>query len=480
MNYAEKIVRQCILGLLIACCISGCLKNNIPWSIQRDLNLQNDLLFISENSPMSLPKLSLEDIIEIALSQNYDLAVKMKEIEVQTQFCIRDQLKMIGQLIVEGEKSHRNNDLIVSSVSVDPAIPPAPPSISTQKHVKRNSVNLVLNVLDFGLAYLKAREESERVRMMVMELNRTRQTLVLEITKQYWKAVASKVAIEGAVDILDKAMIFQNKVSSQISDRIISPTRGLKGISDLINLEIQLNSFRNEYAQAIAELTVMMGLPSADFELAYADERSEEPCLDDITTLEDIALKNRPDLFARDVEQQIAVEEARYAFLQMLPGAELFIGNYYDANKFFENNYWVIAGARAAWNLFSIPWHYFDTKAYGKRQELIQLQRISLTIGVLAQVRLAYILTHENFAQYSKSRELERTNERLYRISSQELELGATSSSDLLFIESQTLFAKVNALKAYGDFQIALEQLKYSIGAPRHFKTEHHTCTVNP
>jgi outer membrane protein TolC len=368
--------------------------------------------------------------------------------------------------------------MIVSSESVEPGIPPAPPSISTQRHVKRNSVNLILNALDFGLAFIKARQDYQHVIMLVKDLDRARQNLVLDICKAYWKAVANKVGMENS--LFDRIAQLQERLGEQMDEQIISATRGLKGTSDLLNLNIQLHNFQNEYSQAMNQLAVFMGLPTDEFELDYPDISQERLELADVMTLEEIALENRPDLFGRDMEQQMALEEARYAFLQMLPGGELFIGNYYDANKYFFNNYWSIAGARAAWNLLSIPWHYYDSYAYDKQQEQIQLQRVSLTVGILAQVRLNHILAHENHAQYARAYALAKANAMLKKTSQEEMELGIISTSDLLFVESQAIFSKVNAYKAYGDFQVALEQLNNAVGLERPYAYENDICTVYP
>lgn len=469
----EKIISlRHFLSVLVCVTFTSCTHKNRSWSDQRVINSEQDWQFLMDEAAYIPRRLSLNEIIHIALERNFDLAAKEKEFNIQYQFALRDHFKMLPQLIARGELSQRNNQLIVSSQSTDPSIPPAPPSISTEPHVIRYELDLVLNLLDFGLSYFKARVESTRAFIMALEYQRLTQTLVLEIHKQYWKAAVAKLAMDESHCILDKAKTLQYKIADQITDRDLSKSKGLKFTSDLINLQIQFSGFESDYYKAMTELSVLMGLPSsACFELDEDLNRLNAIELEDICVLETIALQNRPELYVKDAEERISEDEIRYAFLQMLPGIELFAGDYFDANKFFTYHHWIVAGARATWNLFAFPSQYFNNQGYLKRKELARIQRLALSIGVLSQVRLAYILYKENYDQYNLVNSLEITNQKLLASIEAEFNQGAVSESEVIFVTSQALFSKINALKSYGDLQISLEQLNYSIGLPQYYES---------
>lgn len=463
LNYARSLLFVCI-GL------TGCTLDTAPLGPQRAENIEEDLMSIYAQAPSPPLKLSLQEIIAIAIENNYDLQSKAVEYEVQHQFAIRDQLKMLPQLLANGEISERNNELIVSSTSVDPTVPPAPPSISTQRHVNRHDITAVFNLLDFGLSYFKARQEEKKAFIMALEYEKNKQALILDIHKQYWKAVASKFAMEASAPLLTKAQDLQQKIGLQISDRLVSTTKGFKSSSDLQVLQVQWTGFDNDYYKAMSELAVFMGLPpNTCFELDYNDARPQ-PCeLEDICSLEQMALMQRPELYIKDEEEKISEDEVRYALLQMLPGVELFAGNYYDANKYFTFHNWVVAGARATWNLLAFPNQAFDVKGHRKRTDLVKTQRMALSVGVLSQVRLAYILYQENYSQYQLVHSLETTQQGLLKASREDTQVGATSPYDLIMITSQAMLAKTNAIKAYGELQIALAQLKYSTGSSEEY-----------
>lgn len=469
-------INKWILCAAFYTCLTGCMSKHF-WEEERFINLEQDLQVIN---CMTIPtglKLTLDDVIHIALEYNQDLLLKDKEYGIQLQTVLREQLKMLPQLIANAEESERNNELIVSSVSVVPGVPPAPPSISTQRHVKRYDVNIIFNLLDFGLSYYKAQEESKRVLVVALEYERMRQTLIVDVLKQYWKAIASKVAMDEAESMLGEVVGYQYKVGEQISTQYVSKLKGLKTQIDLTNIQIQFNEFRQDYENAISELTLLMGMPpSVKFELDYDPDRPLSVELPDIFTLEGMALTQRPELYSKDVEEKISEDEARYAFLEMLPGAELFAGTYFDANKFFRFHHWIVAGARATWNLLAVPNRFVDNRIANQRTELVRMRRVALSVAVLSQVRLAYILYKEDYDQYLLFNSLENSNRDLLLSAQDGWNGGAVSRSEVLFIHSQAVLAKRNALKAYGELQISLEQLNHAIGAPRYYKNIQTIC----
>jgi hypothetical protein len=76
-------------------------------------------------------------------------------------------------------------------------------------------------------------------------------------------------------------------------------------------------------------------------------------------------------------------------------------------------------------------------------------------------------LYKENYDTYKIANSLENSNLGLLLATQDELDQGVVSMSEELFIGSQFLFAKINALKAYGEFKTSLQQLKYAMGIPQ-------------
>jgi outer membrane protein TolC len=473
------------LAFLLSITLTGCHRKCSELERDRIINSQKDL-FCLEECILPIPDaLSLDDVILIALEQNYELLVKQVEFVAQTRRTMSEKLKMLPGLIVNGELSHRNNELIVSSESTVPNVPPAPPSISTDETVKRYDVSFVLDILDFGLAYYGGRQAENRAFVLEFEYQRIAHQLVLDVTKQYWKAIAAKRALDGARDLLVLSQQFQDRIDKQVDERIISPVVGLKSQSDLISLQLQFRGFNRDYHVAMSELALLMGLPpSLKFELVPEPISRERLCFDDIFTLEEIALLNRPELYAGDCEEKIAEDEVRSAFLRMIPGIELFTGGYYDANSFLKHHHWIVAGARATWNIFSLPSKAYDGRAAMVQKDVIKLKRIALSVGVLSQVRLSHIIYQDNYEQFILSDDLMNVNQDLVKAATGEYEGGIISAIELLDIRSKALMAELNYINIYGELQVSLEQLNNSIGLPRYYqnnfeKHEEDLCQQN-
>jgi outer membrane protein TolC len=462
-----------VLFLFIFLLCFGCARNRLNIEDQRLYNARKDVKTIYESVDSEVYRLNLDDIIRIALKRNLDLLVKKREIAVKYESAMSDQLRMLPQLIANGELSGRNKPLIVSSKSVDPTVPPAPPSISSDQHVDRYDVNIIWNLLDFGLSYYKARQENNRYRMMQLEYEKIRQNLVLEITKSFWKAIAYKKAIEEGKDIVELVAEQQKKIQAQIDEHLISKVKGYATEINLLTLEIQMKTFQKEYDSAISELILKTGLPAyVRMELIEEKAPIREIVLADILELERVALQNRPELYSRDIESKIVEDEVRSAFLQMIPGIELFAGDYYDANSYLTYKHWLAAGARASYNLFALPQRIYDVKSGYKHKDLVKMNRLAESIAILSQVRLAYIMYHDNFQEYVLATKLDEVNDKLLKAAKDELQHGTLNPTEVLIYSSESLLAKANALKALGEVHVSLEQINIAIGYPRYYRED--------
>jgi outer membrane protein TolC len=214
-----------------------------------------------------------------------------------------------------------------------------------------------------------------------------------------------------------------------------------------------------------------MGLPAnIDFELADVESIETDVLIDCLEELEEIALHNRPELYSADIDQLIKADDVRLAILQMFPNVELFDGRYHDGNRFLLHNNWMTAGVRATWNLLDIPGHEQERYIADSREDLIRINRMAISIGIVAQLHLAYFVYYDNVQSYKLARELESINERLLVAARSEQKQGKLHEADILKYEAEFLFSQVNTKKAYGDVENALEQLNNALGRPLYYR----------
>ncbi len=149
----------------------------------------------------------------------------------------------------------------ILSESLDPTVPPAPPSISSQTHVNRFDVTLTWNLLDFGISMLRSREESNKTLILQMGYEKERQKLILEIVKNYWRAIAARYAYRENRSRFERAEKLISAMQKNIDNRQISWVDAYKIQTDLLKNLPDLYRSEQEYQNILAELTQQMGLP---------------------------------------------------------------------------------------------------------------------------------------------------------------------------------------------------------------------------
>lgn len=472
----KRSVRAVFWLLLISMLNSCCLIPPPDRSMfeVRDTNAASDTEALYQCLDLPKDPLTLEQIVEITLTRNLDALVKAVEYQIQREVLTGEQLRMLPNLIFDLQQNTRNKNTGSSSISLDPGIPPAPPSISLDRNVTQYTFNLIFNLLDFGLAYYKSREENNNTWIKVMEYERIRQNLVLDVYKQYWKAIAAKIGVEKGRVILEKSRKEIQAFQDQKQLRTLSLFLLWRAQDRLLRLQKQVYYYEKEYHTALFALGLLMAVPSCEeFTLATPDFAALPFDLGDPCCYVELALRQRPELFGMDFQESIAVDQARSAILQMFPSLEGTFGLNYNSNSFLIFNHWLSVGYRSIWNLLAIPRHYSEKEAARWKRELAIQTRLNQTVGVMSQVYLAMIIYRDNLEELQLATEINETNVELYNAASAEYEVGKISHPDLLEFESQAYQAEIEAIQSYASSRVALEQINNSIGLPLYFQPDY-------
>jgi outer membrane protein TolC len=472
-NVAKHIskLRRTLACMSMALVCTGChYDSNVDIDEFRESSLAADLDIIYEGIPEFSAPLTLEDIYDIASARNLNILVKELEYQIQTELVTRERFSMLPDIRAHFDSLIRNRNTASFSQSLIPGVPPAPLSISSQKHQWRWDYAVVWNYVDFGLAFLRSRQEYNRAVKLQFEYKRLQQNLFVDITRQYWKALTAKLAREKSKTILEKARIQQAAVQKQLAAKIISEIQGLRSEGQLITFQAQFQFYDKEYHTALSELGLLMGLPPCvEFELADVISFGLDACLEDICELETLALYNRPELYSDDAEELIQRDEARVAVLQMYPGVDLFAGHNHDSNKFLLFGHWIQAGTRAAYNLLDWPRHLQESRAASGRVLLAKNNRVLMSVSVMAQVHLAHSIYQDNQETYALAKTLEDVNRRLLKAAQSEQREGKLHEADVLKYEIELLESEIDTLKQYGELQNSLEQLNNAMGLPLYY-----------
>lgn len=461
----RKVVFIPFLLILLA----GCIQSAYNLDLTRWEHAQNELEQLYQDIEPPETPLTLNDILAIALRRNLDLFVKQYEAVIEHETITREALRMLPSLNINMENSGRSNLLASTSTSLVPGVPPAPLSTSTDSHKYTWDATLIWSLLDFGISYYRAREEANKALIKDLEYKRLQQNLVLNVLKQYWKAIIAKKALDVGKTIDTKIQKQKAVLQSEVEARVLSRIVGLNLEHRLLTTQLQMRNYIADYLNAKAELANLMALPPGiEFELADPDLEFPLENIGSLDCLINMALQNRPELYGLDVEEKNSEEEVRVNIINLLPQISPFATDSHDANSFLLHKYWGTAGIRLAWDLLQTPLKLKNLTIIQMQKELARKKRLTLSMGILVQVQISFLLFHEALEKYRISKELMQNDAEIVRVLNLAQQYGAYAMADILNYEVDALNSEIEALKTFAEMSVALEQLNNAMGLPRY------------
>jgi outer membrane protein TolC len=402
--------------------LNGCtttLYQNWDMAEQRRTNLAEDLSLLHPQSPVDVPDpLTVDTAIRIGLQNNLDMRISKVVAEITDENTVAEKLKRLPAL-------NFNATLSQSSHSSDPDV---------DKLQKSGSLSLTWNILDFGLSYIRSWQAAMQSEIRRMERLRQAQTLARDISTAYWKAVLAEQSLEQIRTLETEVKDYKTKAEILVSQKRLDPIASKAIEKKIVELAITAANLRAEISNGKIELCRLMGLsPGTLLNLAREDfrtfiEKMPMPETLEPQKLEMISLNNRPEFFSSDFEVRVQQEEARAVLVSMFPGIQFSSSNYYNANSNYENNIWTVWGATISSSLLSLPSKYAEWQGQKKSIEMVKLQRVMLTAGVIVQAHMSlhdYTVKRRQFNLYDDSFAIA---EDLLRMSRERHELGLLSN----------------------------------------------------
>lgn len=450
--------------------LTACTQQLVEMGPPRYENMQSDLAVLTMEAPWDNVVLTLDEIIEIANTRNLDMLVLEQQVMIQDELTEGSVRKWLPQLIWNQELSGRNRNTGSFSQSLDPTIPPAPPSISSQTHVDRFDISLTWNLLDFGISMIRSRQEANKTLILQMGYEKERQKLILAIVKNYWRAVVARYAMRENKVRFEKIQEIVANLHRNVDKKLISWVEAYTIETALLRNQPDLYRNEREYHNIIEDMVQQMGLPlGSSFELAEEDQFPLDAQLLTIEEIEDYALMYRPELYSGDIQEKVKADDVKIAMMSMIPGVAFFSGNFFDTNKFLIYNHWLSTGLRVSWDLFRIPERMMDVRIARLNKDLVAEQRIALSMGVISQVRIGYLTYYEAIDTYRLVKEVAEAKKHLAYATERGALRGSISQGDALVTNVDALLAEIDVLRSYGEVMIALELLNNSMGMPRFF-----------
>jgi len=470
MIFFRKTQNLVSVLVFFSVCLSSCNHHPVHLGPMRMENLQDEEFFFRGSECIFDHPLSLDEIIEIAVKNNLDLMVKAQQVAINCEMSSQEYLKMLPNMGANYRYAERDRNTASFSQSLIPGVPPAPLSISRSRSINTWSVDFSWTVLDFGLAYFRWHQEANRTLMQRLQYERLEQDLILQVVRAYWKAVAAKKAFEGAKEVLSRVYSQRELYRRKRGLKIISDLVGLAAENRLVDVELDLVRYERLYHESLMELSQSMGVPpSSLFEMVIPEIEFEDIIVGDIETLQQMALTHRPELYEKDVEELVTLDEINAATLELFPNLRIFAAPYYDSNFFLLFNKWFEIGLQTAWNLLSLPYRYKHRDVVIQERVLVRKQRIAVALAVLTQVNLSNLMLKDYIREYEVAREAFRVKSELAKAFRKRRDKGVYSEAETLIYDSDAYFAGIELLQSFANIQATLEQLNNSIGMPLYY-----------
>jgi outer membrane protein TolC len=452
---------------VLALSLSACAVTPEP-STPRETEerVQADLArMFGDQAPINGP-LSLSEAMARAILYNLDGRQRTMETALAQRQVDLSRWEMLPELAASAGFVGRNNQDASSSENVETGVESLVPSTSSETHRRVADLTLSWNILDFGLSYVTARQNADRVLVAMEQRRKIVHTIIQDVRSAYWRAVAAERVLRGIeplTDRINRALIASEEIQRR---RLTAPIDALNYQRGLLDALRQLQAQRRELRLAKTELAALINLrPGDDFTLSEPDMAQDLPDIPaPVGTLEHLALTQRPELKELDYQKRVSRAEARKEILGLLPGIDLSLGYHYDSNKFLVNSHWADYGIQLAWNLLNVVRVPAMLDMGEAREAVADARRMAMSMAILAQVHVAgtnYEEAREQFDTASKLAHIEKT------ILDHVRATGATARAGELSViqtELAALQADLRRDLAFADANNAFGRLYMSIG----------------
>jgi outer membrane protein TolC len=411
--------------------------------------------------------LTLHEAFRRALAYNLDARVKIMEEALAQNDLDLSRFDLLPKLYTNDIYTSRNNQNASSSQSVINGTQTVPPSRSTDIDDLSAQLTLSWNILDFGVSYFNARQQTNRV-MVAEEQRRKVVTILLgDVRRAYWRAAGAQrlhARFEQSIREAQNALPAARKVETEGLQSPVDSLRYQKALLDLIG---QLEAVDHVLTVSKVELASLIGLPpdlSYSLAVPSANEMVIRSVPMSVRKMEETALIFNPEVREQSYQSRIGADEARKQLLQMLPGFTIAVNPNYDSNTFLVHHGWVTGSAQLAGylsNLLTAPVRF---RRADELAELADRRRQAVSMATLAKLYIAYQQYLSFAVEYRYAAELADVDDRLYQQIANRAATDVQGDLERVSAQVSAVFSALRRYQSYAETQAALGRLYAALG----------------
>ena len=373
--------------------LSGCMSLPTPFAT-RDVLEQSvkDRQAAQANVEPIQNAIALEEAIARALKYNLDRRTRMMEEALALKNFDVSKYDMLPKFMAQAGYAYRNNDLITyatDSVTGQPSL--SNPYISSERKHHTEDLGLTWNLLDFGVSYLNAKQNGDRVLIAAERRRKAMHVLIQDVTSAFWRTASAQklnTRVRAAIVSAEQALADSRRSEAE---KLRSPLDALKYQRQLLeNLKL-LEGVDQELASARIELANLLNVPLAvDLKVIEPAETVASKTMTlPIERLEEVAIMQNADLREQYYNARIAAEEGKKVIARMFPNLTLNFAWKYDNDSYLVNQTWREAGAAISFNLFNLLSAPAQMQMADAGVALADQRRVAAQMALLAQMHVA-------------------------------------------------------------------------------------------
>lgn len=453
---------------IIALAVSGCAVSTQPVDrVASEQRAGADLkAMFSQQEPVRGP-ITLQEATARALKYNLEARLKIMETALAEDQVDLARFDMLPKMAADAGYVTRDNISASSSRSVESGTQSLVPSTSQDKTRRVADLTMVWNILDFGVSYVTAHQQSDKRWIAEERRRKVIHTIVQDVQSAYWRAVAAERLLNRIDTLIGRVNMARENSERMTTQKVGDLVEAYSYQRALLDATRQLEEQRRALSLAKTELATLMNLPlGTSYTLALPDTASlKEPTLNvPFSTLENAALINRPELREEDYQARISAAETRKSLLRMLPGVEFSVGGNYDSNSFLVNQSWVDAGVKVTWNLFNLFSGPAAYKVAQAGETVGEARRQAMSMAVLAQLYVAQANFNEAVRQYRTGKELQKLDAAILEQLNNRYQAGSIGELQLIQGELNAVNTSLRNDLAYAELRNAWGQIFVTAG----------------
>ncbi|MBV9576124.1 MAG: TolC family protein, partial [Gammaproteobacteria bacterium] len=460
---AKKLILFILISVLTACSIT---PQHLTTN-ERYTEAMQTMSSLAIISPDKTDYIDYYDAIIRSVKHNLDYRVKMANLALEAGKLDVALYAMFPNLNVSGSLYTRSNSYSVSGITSQGVSTGL--SSSTPQTLLTSKIAMSWNILDFGMGYVKAKQQGDRVLMAYEESRRQLQQLSQDVLVAYWVAYSIQQLIEETQSFQDMLKNSRETLNVALKDKLVPKENILNYQAALLDGDRKLIELQYKYDKAMLDLKHLLFLPvdekvilAAPPEELFKAQQLEQL---DLRKLDIVTLVYHPQLRGQNYQERLAKFGLKTVLLQALPGITFNVGENYESNKFLLNNKWLDKSIDVAWNLLnlaSLPASYRTADMQVKYEKI---KSMAITMAALIETRYAYKRYIDLNQEYQLAHQQTQNAMELYNLYATKKSASAASEQQVVLAKLKYVLAKLDEDLLQSDLAVTLGQLYLSVGA---------------